>query len=287
MFHIIHTFIKKFGATRMFGAAVLISDDDLVRVSRCTPVPSIEQLRRYLIKWIYVDTLLESMWTSLEGAGFTVLNVVEREDALVAAPSEPAPGLQVATKPTTSSQMRRSNPRPLPLNIPASNTPRNPHSIHPATAPSAVNHTPSQSTQSSHPPPTPSFPPPKRRYIEAASGSAPFSLLPRSLALLRTFMVGARQTPVARDEQPALSPSVVRSHSQQLGRTGTSTNILQPAPIPASRQRILLDGLDTCDREHPVPMVAPPRLLPPRSFVTDPRSQITQLLDLRSILLSN
>ncbi|EUC67561.1 DEAD/DEAH-box helicase, partial [Rhizoctonia solani AG-3 Rhs1AP] len=161
-------FFKKFGATRMFGAAVLISDDDLVRVSRCAPIPSIEQLRRYLIKWVYVDTLLESMWAALQGAGFAVLELdaTEPEDALVAVPSEPTSEPQVAPRPAPPSGMRQSGRRPLPLNLSASNT-QNPRSVCSATTPLGVKHTPSQSTQSSHPPPTPSFPPPKRRlYLD-------------------------------------------------------------------------------------------------------------------------
>lgn len=55
----------------MFGASALISDDDLERISRCAPVPSIEQLRRYLVNWYRVDSHLESMWDALKAGGFT------------------------------------------------------------------------------------------------------------------------------------------------------------------------------------------------------------------------
>ncbi|KDN41092.1 hypothetical protein RSAG8_07646, partial [Rhizoctonia solani AG-8 WAC10335] len=280
-------FLKKFGATRMFGAAVLIGDDDLVRISRCTPVPSIEQLRRYLIKWDYVDTLLESMWTALQDARFAEPTVMEPEDASAAAPSGSAPRPQVATKPTELSQTRQGSPGPSPLNISASAS-QDPRLVRSVTAPSGTSRRVlSQSSQSSHPPPTPSFPPPKRRFIETVSGSNPSQALPLSLALLRVFMAGTRQIPGAGDDQSIPPPSAARSTLQQLERDTANLNILQPTPIFASRLHLPLDRFVTYARHgHLVPVVIPSRPAAPRPFLSDPRSQITQLLDLRSILLS-
>ncbi|KDN40152.1 hypothetical protein RSAG8_08352, partial [Rhizoctonia solani AG-8 WAC10335] len=90
-------FLRKFGATRMFGAAVLISDDDLVRVSRCTPIPSIQQLHRYLVKWNNVDNFLESMWRTLQEEGFASPDIVEVADT-TAPDTDPVPEPQAAPK---------------------------------------------------------------------------------------------------------------------------------------------------------------------------------------------
>lgn len=77
----------------MFGASALISDDELERISRCAPVPSIDRLRSYLVKWRYVDTQLQSMWEALQAGGFT--STVRCEDA-TAVPERPPGHLSVA-----------------------------------------------------------------------------------------------------------------------------------------------------------------------------------------------
>ncbi|KDN35670.1 hypothetical protein RSAG8_11413, partial [Rhizoctonia solani AG-8 WAC10335] len=65
---------KVFGLDSLYGPEALISDHDIERVSRCAPIPSVQQLRRYLTKWPDVDTHLKSMWNALEEGGFTLLN---------------------------------------------------------------------------------------------------------------------------------------------------------------------------------------------------------------------
>ncbi|CUA68631.1 putative protein L294 [Acanthamoeba polyphaga mimivirus] [Rhizoctonia solani] len=221
----------------MFGAAVLISDEDLMRVSRCTPLPSIEQLRRYLIKWIYVDTLLESMWSSLQNAGFAVPDAAEPEDVSVVVLSGSSSRPRATANPVTLSHTQKLNPRPKPLNISASNNTR-----HLSLRSAGASHS---ATGSSHPPPTPSFPPPKRRYIEAASGNAPSSqALPQSLALLRAFMGSASQPSRTADNQSIQPPSAARSHSGQLEHDNSNVNILQPIPTLSSRLHVFLGRFD-------------------------------------------
>lgn len=79
----------------MFGASALISDSELERILRCAPLPSIERLRSYLVKWPRVDTQLKSMWEALKAGGFTT--PVESAEATIPGStpthrSEPAPG---------------------------------------------------------------------------------------------------------------------------------------------------------------------------------------------------
>jgi hypothetical protein len=80
------TFLRVFGPDSLFGAEALISDHDIERISRCASVPSIHQLRRYLIKWPDVDSHLESMWNALEEGGFTLSN----DSPVVPPPAPPA-----------------------------------------------------------------------------------------------------------------------------------------------------------------------------------------------------
>ncbi|KAG8720656.1 hypothetical protein FRC08_018568 [Ceratobasidium sp. 394] len=96
------TFSVIFGSSSMFGAAALINDHDLERVSRCAPIPSIERLRRVLIKWHFVDSHLESMWNALEERGFTV-HTIPTETAT------PAPDL--ASQPTSQPRVARNPPQ--------------------------------------------------------------------------------------------------------------------------------------------------------------------------------
>lgn len=82
----------------MFSVSALISDHDLQRISRCAPIPSIEQLRRYLVRWARVDSHLESMWNALEEGGFTKLNPPVKLDTPVAS-SQPAKARRATQKP--------------------------------------------------------------------------------------------------------------------------------------------------------------------------------------------
>ncbi|KAG9120324.1 hypothetical protein FRC07_004225, partial [Ceratobasidium sp. 392] len=95
----------------MFGAAALIDDHDLERVSRCAPVPSIERLRRVLVKWHFVDSHLESMWNTLEEGGFTVCGTPAETTA-----STPEPGSQSTSqsKAPRKTSRRRSSATPRP-----------------------------------------------------------------------------------------------------------------------------------------------------------------------------
>ncbi|KAG8763630.1 hypothetical protein FRC12_008479 [Ceratobasidium sp. 428] len=106
------TFSAVFGSSSMFGVAALIDDHDLERVSRCAPVPSIERLRRVLIKWHYVDSHLESMWNTLEEGGFTIC----KTPAETAAASEPDSGSQSTSrsKSTRKAPRRRNSATPRP-----------------------------------------------------------------------------------------------------------------------------------------------------------------------------
>ncbi|KAG8679935.1 hypothetical protein FRC09_018614, partial [Ceratobasidium sp. 395] len=96
----------------MFGAAALIDDHDLERVSRCAPIPSIERLRRVLIKWHFVDSHLESMWNTLEESGFTIC----KTPAETTAAPEPDSGSQPTSRPkaTRKPPRRRSSATPRP-----------------------------------------------------------------------------------------------------------------------------------------------------------------------------
>ncbi|KAG8683977.1 hypothetical protein FRC11_012808, partial [Ceratobasidium sp. 423] len=59
-----------FGPDSLCGPEALISDHDIERVSCCRPLPSIEQLHRYLTKWPDLDEHFESMWNALEEGGY-------------------------------------------------------------------------------------------------------------------------------------------------------------------------------------------------------------------------
>ncbi|KDN41093.1 hypothetical protein RSAG8_07647, partial [Rhizoctonia solani AG-8 WAC10335] len=67
---------------------VLISDHDIERISRCAPVPSIDQLRRYLIKWNGVNYHLESMWDALREGVYALSST---PDITTPAPTQPNP----------------------------------------------------------------------------------------------------------------------------------------------------------------------------------------------------
>lgn len=125
-----------FGHSSMCGAAALISDQELERVSRCAPIPSPEQLRRVLIKWSRVDSLLDSLWSTLHDSGFTLPPLPEPSDlALPEASDTPAPSAPVRTR------KARAPPKPKPKPIPSGSA---------------------ESSTVAHPPPTPSDPAPKR-----------------------------------------------------------------------------------------------------------------------------
>ncbi|CEL58891.1 hypothetical protein RSOLAG1IB_12217 [Rhizoctonia solani AG-1 IB] len=100
-------FQQTFGEYSMMSAGALLSDGDLERVARCSPISSIEQLRRYLLKWPRIDSHLDSMWEALKSAGYTV-----SDDAAPATASASTPALNVRT-----SQKRRTQPKPVTLNL--------------------------------------------------------------------------------------------------------------------------------------------------------------------------
>ncbi|KAG8770323.1 hypothetical protein FRC12_004354 [Ceratobasidium sp. 428] len=104
-------FPSAFGVSRMFGASALISDGELERISRCAPVPSIDRLRSYLVKWTHVDSQLESMWEALKAGGFAL--PVEPTEAVASTSRsitrpQPTPGPSTARKPSAAFKSRGS-----------------------------------------------------------------------------------------------------------------------------------------------------------------------------------
>ncbi|KAF8594095.1 hypothetical protein BDV93DRAFT_565793 [Ceratobasidium sp. AG-I] len=102
-------FPSVFGRSSMFGVSALISDSELERISRSAPLPSIDRLRSYLIKWSRVDTQLESMWEALKAGGFALPAEpveVTMSKSTSTHRSEPTPGSS-----TTQSQQESSGPR--------------------------------------------------------------------------------------------------------------------------------------------------------------------------------
>ncbi|QRV94683.1 DEAD/DEAH box helicase [Ceratobasidium sp. AG-Ba] len=106
-----NAFPSAFGLSRMFGSSALISDIELERISRCAPVPSIDRLRSYLVKWPYVDSQLESMWEALKAGGFAL--PVESPAPIASGSSlvcdsQPTPGPSTLPTAASASKPRRS-----------------------------------------------------------------------------------------------------------------------------------------------------------------------------------
>ncbi|KAG8679933.1 hypothetical protein FRC09_018615, partial [Ceratobasidium sp. 395] len=102
------TFLSIFGRSSMFGASALIGDDQLERISRCAPVPSIQRLKAYLVKWPGVESHLDSMWEALKAGGFAL----PVESAETAAPkSTPTSRPQPTPGPSTDKTSRKSSKR--------------------------------------------------------------------------------------------------------------------------------------------------------------------------------
>ncbi|QRV84911.1 Helicase conserved C-terminal domain [Ceratobasidium sp. AG-Ba] len=233
-----NAFPSAFGVSRMFGSSALISDAELERISRCAPVPSMDRLRSYLVKWLHVDSQLESMWEALKAGGFA-LPITSPDPVASDSSLAPHSESQLATtppgRPTTSiaSNSRSSAPtsKARSRTTKQNDLGRN-HRISAGQVEKPLDEEAHRHTQSSKRPRLDSISTPRSSPVELSSashGSAAFTSTPHIAN--STFSAPAR--PVGRLIVPSQRPSSPVQRTQQFRTTRTDRRLPhRNAPIP-------------------------------------------------------
>jgi hypothetical protein len=289
-----------FGKASMFGASALISDHDLDRISRCAPLPSISQLRRYLAKWPRAESHSESMWNALKDGGFTEPNPPPQTNASTA-PAQRLPKPQATRKSRAPPKPRSSNTSSLESHdgtpIASGSARRTPPL---PTAPSGwfsrqwmpernyevrrdvtmddfrrmfakkkEENAQAEASKPTHSPPTPCEPTPKRRRIEhQASASTPTHKVHRDRLPIHPGTACTMGPPRVPTAQPY-------SHAvKSISPSGAFSSADNPPPTPSEpsyKRRRVNTTMSTPSSSYTIP-------LPPQTIAADnlPQQHATQ-----------